>query len=492
LVAAPGLLYDRVVRGRGFSVALTVVLLASCASDRPAHPNVLLISIDSLRADHVGVNGYARPTTPHLDELAAQGAAFLTAHAPAPWTLPSHVTLLTSLPPAAHRVVRRNRALTSQATTLAEVLQAEGYATAAFVSAGLLRRAYGYDQGFDVYDQSAWTMRLGRGRRTPKRNPQNRGTADRRATSPVVVRLVDDWITRTGAADRTRPFFAFVHLWDVHYDYDPPPPYDTMFDPDYAGHLDASHFETNPALHRGMDPRDLAHLVALYDGEIRFTDEWIGRLLDRLAALGLAEDTIVVVTADHGDEFLEHGRLGHIKTLFEELLRIPLIVRYPRRVPPGQRFAEPVRLEDVAPTILGLAGVASPPDFGLETGPPGARGVDLSPWLVGSAPEPFPELPVYASSAVFGPKRSVQVGGKKLIVHGKPPRTLSMFYDLATNPAEQGKGDTARLARAERRRLARLLDRWTAFFDDGDIDYSRRWAPPRDFLQQLRALGYVE
>lgn len=458
------------------------VVLVSCRPSTPRHPNVLLISIDSLRGDHVGVNGYARPTTPRLDELAAEGAVFLRAHAPAPWTLPSHVTLLTSLPPAAHRVVRRNRKLTAKATTLAEVLKAEGYATAAFVSGALLRSAYGYDQGFDLYDDSAWTMRLRPG-------PSAR---DPSTTGPEAVRLAGEWITRTCAADRTRPFFAFVHLWDVHYDYDPPPPYDTMFDPDYAGDLDASNFENNPALRPGMDPRDLAHLVALYDGEIRFTDEWIGRLLDRLAALGLAEDTIVVVTADHGDEFLEHGHLGHIKTLFEELLRIPLIVRYPRRVSPGQRLAEQVRLEDVAPTILGLAGVTSPPGFGLETGPPGARGVDLSAWLLGSATEPFPRLPVYASSAVLGPKWSVQVGGKKLIVFGEPPHTLSAFYDLAADPEERAGAHASPRARTDRRRLARMLDRWTAFFDEKDIDYSTTWVPSRQFRERLKALGYIE
>jgi arylsulfatase A-like enzyme len=424
-------------------VIVVLVALVSCAPDAPPRPNVLLISIDSLRADHVGMQGYARPTTPRLDALAAAGAAFLAAYAPSPWTLPSHVTLLTSLPPEAHGVVKRNRVLASRATTLAEVLQGAGYATAGFVSGPLLRGLYGHDQGFDVYDDE-------------------------------------------------RPFFVFLHLWDVHYDYDPPAPYDSWFDPDYAGDLDATPFENNPALSPGMAPRDLEHLVALYDGEIRFTDEWIGRLLDRLAALRIAQDTIVVVTADHGDEFLEHGQLGHGKTLFEEQLRVPLIVSYPRRIPPGRRFTDPVRLQDVAPTILGLADVPWPPAFGLPGGPPGARGVDLSPWLVGSPAESFPVLPVYASSAVLGLKRSVQAGGKKLIVRGKSLRGTRVVYDLTTDPQEKAVGDASKEDLAALIRLGQMLNEWTAFFDEQGIDHSERRALDPEFVEQLRKLGYLE
>src|SRR5690606_27578030 len=150
--------------------------------------------------------------------------------------------------------------------------------------------------GFTLFDESTATP--------------NRALARTGITSPALVELVDDYLDAWDRKGRRAPFFIFLHMWDVHYDYEPPPPYDRMFDPDYAGHADFSDFERNQSIRPDMDPRDLQHLIALYDGEIRWTDENLGKILDRLRQLRVLDDTIVVVTSDHGDEFFEHGLKG--------------------------------------------------------------------------------------------------------------------------------------------------------------------------------------
>ena len=212
-------------------------------------------------------------------------------------------------------------------------------------------------------------------------------------TSPRLIDRAVAWLQGWRAERQDRPFFLFLHLWDVHYDYAPSPPYDRLFDPDYSGTSTFFDFESNEKINSGMPKRDLAHLVALYDGEIRFTDEHLGRLFAWLEGAGLRDDTIVVVTADHGDEFFEHGQSGHRKTLYEESIRVPFVLRYPRRVPGGQVIDELVRLMDVAPTVLSLAGVERPKAFGLTEGPKRGRSLDLSPWIVGAdSPAAFPEI----------------------------------------------------------------------------------------------------
>ena len=331
----------------GLALAATgLAALSSGSKPTPPHgrPNILLISIDSLRRDHVGSYGYPRPTTPHLDALARDGVRFDTAVAPTSWTLPSHVTLLTALPIRVHQVHVSSERFTKRVLTLAEVLLEEGYATAGIVGGSYLDAGYGFAQGFDHYDD--YTV-VNRDRRKP----------DGHVTSPISLRLANEWLESWAASQQPRPFFLFLHMWDVHYSYDPPPPYDTMFDPDYEGDIVASPYMRNRRINARMDPRDLEHVMALYDGEIRHTDDHLGRLFDSLKGLGAFDDTIIVVTSDHGDEFFEHGKKGHGQNLFDSVLRIPLLMRYPSKIPAGRVVEGQVRLMDVAPTILGLAGI---------------------------------------------------------------------------------------------------------------------------------------
>lgn len=465
-------------------IGATVTVAGGTAAQRqpqPAaaagRPNVLLVSIDSLRADHVHSFGYPRETTPTLDRLAGEGVRFLAAFSPTSWTLPAHLTLLSALPPEVHGVVDDGMRLRGDAVLLSQVLWNAGYATAGFVAAPYLDAIYGYARGFDHYDDYS----IGR---------ISDRAAIRGVTSPTMEAVTGEWLSEWDANCRRRPFFLFLHLWDVHYDYTPPPPFDRMFDPDYKGSLTGEGVMNNPAVHPGMDQRDLEHLIALYDGEIRFTDMYLGKVVSRLEELGVLDDTLVVVTSDHGDEFFEHGRLGHQKALYDETTRVPLIMRLPARIGAGTVVERQVRLMDVAPTILALAGLDPPADFGI----PAPKGPDaeqsLVPWIDGES-DRLPELVAFGDLRVRDAPRpiaSVRAGGRKLI-RALDPAADEELYDLAADPGEQENliGRPAEPADGLREQLAGWRERWESSGRPAeDVRLSE------DHKERLRALGYMK
>jgi len=458
----------------GLGIAAALLLAAACgpavddgADDDPPRPNVLLVSVDTLRPDHLGCYGYERDTSPVIDRLAAEGARFETVVSSTSWTLPAHVTLFTALPPEAHGVQFDPRALEEEALCLAEVLKDAGYATAAVVGGPFLRSMYGIDQGFDVYDESVvrslYESHVG-------------------VTSPTLVELATDWLDGWDRAGRTAPFFLFLHLWDVHYDYTPPPPYDTMFDSDYDGEIRAEDFERGEHIHPEMDPRDLDHVIALYDGEIRYTDGWIGRLLEDLRDRGVADDTIVVLTSDHGEAFFEHGVKGHRKDLYDETLMVPLVVRYPPRVPAGHVVRQQVRLMDVAHTVLALAGVDRPEGFGLASDvDAGPR--DLTPYL-DEGSEELPSLVGFAD--LHGILGAIRTPDHKLLSERGALATAEL-YDLAADPAESEN----RLDLTHRReRLRNRLQAWKAAWGRHPrLSFEMELTDEQREL--LRTLGYI-
>jgi arylsulfatase A-like enzyme len=321
----------------------------SVARARSTSPNLILISIDSLRADHLGCYGYPKPTSPSIDALAKEGFLFRNAVSTTTWTLPAHISMLTALYPQVHQVVGDGHRLNPNAVVCTEILKQHGYRTAGFVSAPLLSSVFGYNQGFDIYDD--YTIRF------PSLEDSHQG-----ATAPDLHAQVGKWIE----GNYHDPFFLFLHYWDVHYDYAPPPPFDTLFDPNYTGEISGRDFFHDPRIVEGMPARDLQHVLALYDGEIAFTDSYIGRLFELLKRLGIYENSIIVVTSDHGDEFFEHGCKGHRNNLFDETLCVPLIIKFPHgnlrpdlgpRLPLGTRIAEQVSIVDIVPTFLDCLGI---------------------------------------------------------------------------------------------------------------------------------------
>lgn len=453
-------------------LVLVSVAFALDATEPPPSgaPNVLLVSIDTLRADHLHAYGYARETSPTIDRLAAEGALFETVLAPSSWTLPSHITLLTAMPPREHGVRKQRQRLRGEAKSLAEVFRDEGYDTAGFVAGPFLSSSHGFDQGFDVYDES--TVSEG-----------GLGASHRGRTSPRLVTLVTDWLRSWRREPERKPFFVFLHMWDPHYDFNPPPPYDTLFDPDYEGTITGDDFELGKTIHREMNPRDLEHVIALYDGEIRYTDDHLGEIIAFLDRIGQLDDTIVVVTSDHGEEFFEHGHKGHAKALFDESLRVPFVVRHPRSVAAGRRLGGVVRLMDVAPTVLGLAGVTAPDDFGSRLGPVHADR-DLSPWLTGAeVSTPFPRLRAYGDHGLYPAAMSVRSDTRKLI----KTKGQTMVFDVEADPAEQNDlGDADPEARAlvdQNEARTRQLRRASSLAEKVELTDTER--------DRLRALGYI-
>jgi arylsulfatase A-like enzyme len=435
-------------------------------------PNVLLVSIDTLRADHVHCYGYARETTPTIDGLAREGARFATVAAPTTWTLPSHLTMLTGLPPEGHGVVRSFMSLRPRTVTLAQVFRDAGYVTAGFVSAPYLDAEYGFFRGFDTYDDwSAASL--------------SHKFSWKTTSSPVLLRLVNRWLSAWAGKRTRRPFFLFVHMFDVHSDYTPPPPFNTLFDPGYRGWVDGVGVIGDTRFGPGTNPRDLAHLVALYDGGIRFTDLYLGKILDRVRALGIVDDTIVVVTADHGEEFLEHGVLTHRNNLYDTTLLVPLVIRFPRSVPGGTVVEQQVRLMDVPATILGLAGVMPPPMFArVHLGDPRVC-TDLS-RFVGRGPAERHELPAFAD--LEGRLAAIRTDRYTLIIPVRDPASAEL-YDLEADPGERTNVAARRPALADelRRRLLAWRQRWA-----GDRVAARSLVPDKDLLRRLKALGYAQ
>jgi len=431
--------------------------------ENPRH--IILISVDSLRADHVGCYGYGKDTTPNIDALASGGVRFDDAIAPCSWTVPSHASLFTSLYPPAHGVVDVTRALPRKCITLAEVLREEGYVTAAFVSSkNMMAAQYGFDQGFDLYDDYSVPLIL----ELDGLGPHD-GT-----TSAEVNEIVGKWVD----SHRREKFFLFVHYWDVHYTYGPSQRHSRMFvDESYDGPY--RHSIQATAIREGMRDQDLEQANALYDGEIRCVDEHIGLLMERLQHLGMWEDTVLIVLSDHGDEFLDHGGSAHGHTLYDELLEVPLVFAGPG-IPKGRTVPSQVSLVDVYPTVLHLAGT--------ECAWP-IQGRSFVDWMSSSVGVP---RIAYAETQLDGPVlRCVRTKNAKHIV---AQDGAFESYDLESDPGEQT--NLAHLSTERSGHLREQLLQFTAHSRQirravGATEEEQTRSIDPETLERLKALGYV-
>jgi arylsulfatase A-like enzyme len=441
-------------------------VLAGCrpvASRRPR--NVLLISIDSLRADRLGCQGNPRRSSPALDRLAAAGARFARAYAPSSWTLPSHATLLSGTTQARHGAVAPDRPMRDDVTTLATRLAAQGYHTRGVFSGPFLEARYGFDRGFGEYVSCE-----GFAETSPNRLDRSHSTR----TSECVRNRVTKWSRTDGKA----PFFWFVHLWDVHYDYVPPARYVRRFDPDYAGRLDGRRIAGTGFLGNASQ-RDVAHLLACYDGEVRWVDDTIARLLHHMQRTGRLDDTLVVVTADHGDEFHEHGFKMHRRTVYGEVVHVPLILVGPG-VPRGRVVETPVGLVDVAPTVLDLLGL---PATGMD-------GRSLRPLMDGTTRAHPPVVSVLYQSREKTPPLPLTIAVRRDAITLMRPlhETTWVAFDPIHDPAEQTPVPVLdrtllRQAQAAAAR-ARVRPAVGAAAHTVDLPPAKR--------RQLRVLGYIE
>ncbi|MCY2961728.1 MAG: sulfatase [Planctomycetota bacterium] len=428
----------------------------------PTGPNVVVIAIDTLRADALSSQGGRAGVSPRIDALAASGARFRAAFSHAPWTLPSFSSLYTSLPPQAHGAggnVREGwRALGEEQTTIAEHFRDAGWATHAIVNVDFLTEPFGTAQGFDDVDA-----------RIANDNHEVRRAGP---TTDAALRWLD--------ARPERPFFLLVHYFDPHAEYDPPAPWRARFaaEPDRESSGFRFGAREHVVNHRNgrmpLDAATLARARALYDGEVAYTDDEVGRLLDGLAARGLDAHTIVVLTSDHGEEFGEHGSWEHGHTHFDELLHVPLVIRAPGLPPRG--VDEPVGLMDVAPTVCALAGLAPPPSF---------RGRDLASALRDGTPLP-PLAGLAAYGNFWGPAiESWREARWKRIDGGAAP----LLFDWIADPRERDER-----AAAEPAILAASRAACQAFLAELGAVPARRGAavrPDSKARERLESVGYT-
>jgi arylsulfatase A-like enzyme len=463
-----------------------VACSAACSDAKPPPPNVLLISVDSLRRDHVSAYGYRSPTnpsaltTPAVDRLAQRGVLFEDAVSTTSWTLPAHMALLTGLPDVLHGVTDNSASLDPSLQTLAELLHAAGYSTAGFFSGPNLHPVFGFDQGFDRYVDCSGVSVEGDELKTAGAQGfrEANQSSHHAVTSPRVLEESSRWIEESVKAKR--PFFAFTHWWDPHYDYLPPAPFDRMYDASYAGAVRGVHKEEKD---RPLEGADLAHLKSLYDGEIRWTDDHVGKLLDLLERLGVLENTLVVFTSDHGEEFFERGRWGHQRTLFDEVVRIPLVMSLPRALPAGGRVRAQARLQDIYPTIAETCGVRVPAYV---------EGRSLrTAWQSPSADAAMARVqPLYLDVPYLGVKLTgARASGEKVLWDSTEKKGL--IFDLVQDPTEREARSFGELLKSSPMLISMLTELERARSALPERENSSRVKLPPELEAELKALGYL-
>ena len=473
--------------GRRRAAFLLLLASTSCGWGSAVEPgvlperfdNVVLISIDSLRADHLGIYGYEAPTSPFLDHLGRTGLVFERAYSTTSWTLPSHTAMLTGLDDLTHGVTDHTRRVPSQLTTLPERLSASGIETVGFFSGPYLHPSFGIAQGFDRYVNCSSSLPRDRDGVSVKQHFESM----RDVTNPIVLESVAAWL-REPRAQRT---FLFIHLWDVHYDYIPPDATLELFDADYTGSISAEKFESNDAIHAGMDARDLEHIIARYDAEIRATDDTIRQLMAALEDAGLLQNAAILVVSDHGEEFFEHGGKGHHTTLYEEVLHVPLILNVPGRRPVEGRVGQVVSLVDLYPTVCALFGIPCPGE-----GP----GESLLPLFRGSTGRRGDAL-AHLSIPGLGISENALVSLEGKVIRVTSPISQTEFFGPETLHSERdGVAAAATGDASSRRIIGRLEHRVSAAMAARgrlmDAEAQETGAPDRAVEQQLRSLGYLK
>ena len=491
---AVGLWGAPVVRRHGVSPEPTAG--AGAALGRPPQ-GVIVIWVDTLRKDHLDAYGYSRATAPALKKFASDGIVFNNNTSQATWTKVSTPSMLTSLYPSTHGVVNFNDRLPAAATTLAEVYRAAGYATVGFASNLFTGQFTNLHQGYEEQHEDG--------------SLPNQGSSK---TSREYVDRFTSWLER----HRDVPFFAFLHVYDPHDPFEPGRPYDTMWaDPAkreaHYRNLEAVRKVINDPLLKlfGMPNRaDLVkagldadayvkHDVDWYDGSIRGLDTEMERLFERLKGLGLDDRTMVVILADHGEEFLDHGATFHGQTVYGELTQVPLMMRWPGALPAGRVVDEVVQTIDVMPTLLAISGLAAPPEV---------QGQSLVPLIrpsEGPAGSSWRPRPAISEKALTNPAKgaappphdteafAIVDGGWKLIHHTARPNRGPEFelFDFAKDPLNLN--DVAGKNPDVVQRLAKLVAGWR------QMARAARFAPDaestkglsQEQLQRLRSLGYI-
>jgi arylsulfatase A-like enzyme len=447
------------------------VLYARAAKTRP----VILISVDTLRADHVGCYGYTRDTTPAIDALAGDSALFLNTYASSPWTLPSHVSILTSLHGVHHRVYYEDEKMSPDVITLADVMRSAGFMTSAVTDGGLVSAVYGFSKGFDSY------LERGGGVFSPDSAGQ-------------INRLASEWLD----GNKEKDFFLFIHTYEPHDPHACPAPYNTMFleeNPLWLSLNLMGRLGGYAGIFSELSERERQNVVGLYDGEIRYADEaLVGPLIGKLKEMGLYDSALIVLTSDHGEEFFDHHSWAHGHQLYDESLKVPLIIKFPGSRFKGKRYEPHVRLVDIMPTILEEVGASA---AGLLI-----DGKSLFPVLRGKEREDrsfLADIGDNIFSSHVGRKITLSSGKDKMILNkpfspedlkfftSPPPRVPAIeLFNVDRDPKEK-----TNLA-DENPAVARVLNgRITEILKKAGQRKSEKAQVDDNLKEQLRALGYI-
>ena len=447
---------------------------------------VILISLDALRPDHLGCYGYSRPTSANIDALAQDSVLFEQAYATSNWTLPSHVSLFSSLFGAAHGVYRHNQRIPPSLVLLAEVLRNSGFFCRAITGSGFVSPFYGFWRGFSAYQQSE-------------------GALGKEDSANLVFRAAARWLGENTDKD----FFLFLHTYQVHGPYDPPAPYDEMFVPENA-RWSSFGFEADlggrPATFRPLPETDRQNVVGLYDGDVRYTDDaLIGPLIGKLKELRLYDQTMIILLSDHGEEFMERGTWQHGQSLYEVALRIPLIIKLPASRSGGKRVRGLCSLVDIMPTILD--------ELKIKTVPPDLDGESLIPMIRGKNRRGYAFLAdtAYPSLDLKNPMDKVTAGPPvpdivafveqeyKLILNRKlseeeasgysPPRPSRP--DIELYDRQKDPGEKTNLAAERPDVVRRMLRRIQEIYNRPPRGKAGQIRIDGKLEEELRALGYI-
>lgn len=441
-----------------------VLALQGCQSQQARKPHVFFLMLDTLRADHLGSYGYPRDTSPNLDAFTKDATRYEFAMAAAPWTPASVASMFTGYYPTSHKVMppdgrtlakNEGFALGRDLTTMAEMLQALGYWTGAAVSNPWITKEFQFDQGFEQFVF------------------KDRATAEQ--VTRTAMRFIDQQLSPE--RESTQPLFIYMHYIDPHDPYNPPEPYREMF----TGHQPLHGFEY---------PERMQQYINLYDGEIRYMDDWIGKFFDFLKERGLYQDSVIVVVADHGEQFMDHGNFGHGFKLFNSEIHVPLLIKSNRRGSQGRVVEETVSHTDLLPTILELVGGRTPrelPGLSLVSGDPAKRAGVLS--------EIHRKLDQKSFTSPDGkklimevPLEAFQEGGFVAAMEAYKNASLVGVYDRRADYGERSPLEDPELFNSLRKGLDDALadavqQRVAGEIDGGDISQEK--------LDQLRSLGYL-
>lgn len=439
--------------------------------------NVILISVDTLRADHLGCYGYLRETSPNIDSLANESVLFSNVYASSPWTLPSHVSMLTSLNGVHHQVYHENARMDPAILTLAELLRQNHFFCTAFTGGGFVSSVYGFSKGFDMYQEGG-------------------GGVHRQDAAEYLSRLVAEWLD---AHSLDKNFFLFIHTYQPHDPYACPAPFKDMFLAEDAKwrHLNLmGHLGGRSNLFKPLPEEERQNIVDLYDGEVRYTDEaLIGPLIQKLKQLDLYDRTLLIFTSDHGEEFYDHKSWGHGHQLYDESLKVPLLVKFPGSRFQGTKVSNIVSLVDVMPTIL--------EELRIDSEALPLDGKSLFQVIEGKDREDrsfWADIGDNVLNSHVPQKISTNIGFEKFILNTKYTEEDLSFFDYP--PPDTGPVELYELKDDPREKINTAdnrADLVNQLIHTIEVLYSqarkRRSLKPEideDLKEQLRALGYIK